>query len=135
MGVLTRPKGCSGAQQLGEAAMILCSYLEAFASWKKARDSYEQNTRRAVFRAALEELYQFLYPDIKQRVTWFLKRVETHTTDEQSQLLVMNEVVDAYVMNVFASITPALPTIVIEEQTDVHAELLALVEQNLYYLF
>jgi len=104
--------------------------------WKKARDQQEQIARCATFRSALEELYQYLYPELKHYVmSWLLNRVDKSTIDEPSQQFVMSEVVDAYVMNVFNAITPALSTLEIEEQEDVHAELLALVEQSLYNIF
>jgi hypothetical protein len=133
MGAHVRPQGCSGSQPQDKACALLCRCLETYTMWIQSREPHEQNARRAAYRAALEDLYVFLYPDLQNLVIrWLLGRVGSDITDDQSQLLVMHEVVDAYVMNVFAAITPILPNIVVEEHTDVHAELLTLAEQSLY---
>ena len=133
MAVHRHLQGYSGSQPHDKAHSLVCRCMEAHKSWAQARDPHKQMIGRQAYRAALEDLYQFLYVDLQSLIIqWLLRRVGPELLDEQSQLLVMHEVVDAYVMNVFAVIASTVPNMSIGDHTDVYAELITLAEHSLY---
>lgn len=107
---------------------LILRYQATFAQWTKARNISEQGRLKAESRGIIADLYQVLYFDLKDQVErWLKRRVEI----KQDSSEIERDLVDVDVMAVFHAILPALPDLEINQQTNLDAELFALVENAL----
>ena len=112
---------------------LVCRCQETYEAWRLADDLHERNELSRIYRAQLEELFQIFEPELKPLVQrWFHGRFGYADQADHDSALLINEIIDVFVKNIFAYLVHMLPRLPGDAQTDMKARLLELAEASLF---
>jgi hypothetical protein len=105
---------------------------ETYQAWRQAVDSHQRNELSRIYRSQLEELFQILEPELTPLVQrWFHERFGYANQADRDSMLLVNEIIDVFVKNIFAYLAHTLPGLPGDEQTAMKTRLLELAEASL----